>query len=122
MSSKNRITLWWNSKFTSYFIINKIVFFNLNPAFNVKAAASKKKQIDVQANTSILTNLVVQLELAKITLRKETPLIQLIDSPILPLEKIKTSKLQSIIIYGIISFTITAFFLIIANLYKKNIT
>ena len=69
--------------------------YNLNPAFNIKGAPSKKKQIDVQANTAILTNLVVQLELAKITLRKETPLIQLIDSPILPLEKEKFGKLKS---------------------------
>jgi uncharacterized protein involved in exopolysaccharide biosynthesis len=96
--------------------------YNLNPAFNIKAAASKKKQIDVQANTSILTNLVVQLELAKITLRKETPLIQLIDSPILPLEKIKTSKLKSIIIYGALSFLISVFLLILTNIYKKNIS
>jgi hypothetical protein len=74
--------------------------YNLNPAFNIKGAPSKKKQIDVQANTAILTNLVVQLELAKITLRKETPLIQLIDRPILPLQKEKFGKLKSIILGG----------------------
>ena len=68
--------------------------YNLNPAFNIKGAPSKKKQIDVQANTSILTNLVVQLELAKITLRKETPLIQLIDRPILPLDKEQLGKVK----------------------------
>ena len=66
--------------------------YNLNPAYNLKGAPSKRKQIDVQANTAILTNLVVQLELAKITLRKETPLIQLVDRPILPLGKEKFGK------------------------------
>jgi hypothetical protein len=35
--------------------------------------------VDVQANTAILTELVKQSELAKVTLRKETPLIQIID-------------------------------------------
>lgn len=71
--------------------------YNLNPALNIRTAPSKRKQIDVQANTSILTNLVVQLELAKITLRKETPLIQLIDRPIFPLTKEKTGELLSLI-------------------------
>lgn len=77
--------------------------YNLNPALIIKSAPSKKKQIDVQANTTILTNLVVQLELAKITLRRETPLIQLIDSPILPLEKEKFGKLIGLVLGGLIS-------------------
>ena len=72
--------------------------YNLNPAFNIKSTPSKQKQIDVQSNTAILTNLVVQLELAKIALRKETPLIQLIDPPIFPLEKIKLRKFKTLII------------------------
>lgn len=77
--------------------------FNLNPAYNIKGAASKKIQVDVQANTAIITNLVVQLELAKITLRKETPLIQQIDHPILPLEKEKLGKLKTSILVSIFS-------------------
>lgn len=94
--------------------------YNLNPAFNLKGAPSKKKQIDVQANTAILTNLVVQLELAKITLRKETPLIQLIDSPILPLEKNKLSKLKSLILGGFLSFFVTIVYFIFLRLYKSE--
>jgi hypothetical protein len=95
--------------------------YNLNPAFNVKGAMSKKKQIDVQANTAILTNLVVQLELAKITLRKETPLIQLIDRPILPLDNDKFGVLKSTIYTGF--FVIFLYFLIVIfdRIYKKNI-
>ena len=93
--------------------------FNLNPSFNIKAAPSKKKQIDVQANTAILTNLVVQLELAKITLRKETPLIQLIDRPILPLEKEKFGKLKSIILGGFLSAIIYILYLFFGRLFKK---
>ena len=59
--------------------------FNLNPALNVRRAPVARNQVDVQANTAILTELVKQSELAKVTLRKETPLIQVIDKPILPL-------------------------------------
>ena len=93
--------------------------YNLNPAFNVKGANSKKKQIDVQANTSILTNLVVQLELAKITLRKETPLIQLIDRPILPLTKEKFGKLKSLILGGFLVGFLTVFYLIFSQMFRK---
>ena len=96
--------------------------YNLNPAFNVKVAPSKKMQIDVQANTAILTNLVVQLELAKITLRKETPLIQLIDRPILPLSKEKFGKLNSIILGGFLAGFLYVLYLIFGQLYMKMIS
>jgi hypothetical protein len=93
--------------------------YNLNPAFNIKGAPSKKKQIDVQANTAILTNLVVQLELAKITLRKETPLIQLIDRPLLPLPKEKFGKLKSLILGGFLAGFLSILYYILRNLFKK---
>ncbi len=93
--------------------------YNLNPAFNIKGAPSKKKQIDVQANTAILTNLVVQLELAKITLRKETPLIQLIDRPMLPLTNEKFGKLKSLILGGFLAGFLTVLYLVFGQLYKK---
>lgn len=67
--------------------------YNLNPALNVRKTPSTKRQIDVQTNVAILTELVKNLELAKVTLRKDTPLIQVIDTPILPLFKEKTSKI-----------------------------
>ena len=95
--------------------------YNMNPALNVKGAPSKKKQIDVQANTAILTNLVVQLELAKISLRKETPLIQTIDSPILPLDRKKFGRLNALILASFLSSGFYAIFIIIIRLYKKSL-
>jgi len=92
--------------------------YNLNPALNIRTAPSKRKQIDVQANTAILTNLVVQLELAKITLRKETPLIQLIDKPILPLQKEKIGKLKALILGGFFA----GFLIIIYLILKQTLT
>jgi hypothetical protein len=93
--------------------------YNLNPAFNIKGTPNRKSQINVQANIAILTQLVGQLELAKISLRKETPLIQIIDSPILPLQKIATNKLE-LMIYGSLSFFFfSSIFLIIKREYLK---
>lgn len=76
--------------------------YNLNPALNIKRVPSSKRQIDVQANTAILTQLVTNLELARVTLRRETPLIQIIDRPILPLEKVKLSKLKTMLSIGFV--------------------
>jgi uncharacterized protein involved in exopolysaccharide biosynthesis len=95
--------------------------FNLNSAMNVKRSPSASRQIDVQANTAILTQLVGNLELAKVTLRKETPLIQVIDRPILPLEKEKVGKLKSLILGGFLAGFLTVLYIVFSNLYKKLI-
>jgi uncharacterized protein involved in exopolysaccharide biosynthesis len=77
--------------------------FNLNTALNIKRTTSTKRQVDVQANTAILTQLVTNLEMAKVTLLKETPLIQIIDKPILPLPIEKKSKLKGLLFGGLLS-------------------
>lgn len=86
--------------------------FNLNPALNVNRVPSTKKQIDVQANTAILTQLVTNLEMAKVTLLRETPLIQLIDKPTLPLKKEKAGKAKSTVLGGIFAGFLVALYLI----------
>lgn len=94
--------------------------FNLNLALNVERVPSLKKQVDVQANTAILTQLVTNLELAKVALRKETPLIQIIDKPILPLKKIKVGKLRSLMIGGFLG-VLSVIFVIFFRRWWRNI-
>lgn len=89
--------------------------FMLNPALNVNRAPSAKRQVDVQANTAILTELVKQTELAKVTLRKETPLIQVIDRPILPLHKERLGKAKGILMGGIL----TGFLMVLGLIVKR---
>ncbi|OXG08751.1 subunit length determinant protein [Flavobacterium araucananum] len=93
--------------------------FNLNPALNVRRTPSARKQVDVQANTAILTELVKQSELAKVTLRKETPLIQVIDTPILPLVKERFGKLKGLAIGGFLGGFLIVFVLIFRKLLKQ---
>ncbi|RZJ52038.1 MAG: lipopolysaccharide biosynthesis protein, partial [Flavobacterium sp.] len=84
--------------------------FNLNPALNIRKVPSARRQVDVQSNTAILTELIKQTELAKITLRKDMPLIQVIDTPILPLQKKELGKIKGSIIGGfILGFLAVAF-------------
>jgi uncharacterized protein involved in exopolysaccharide biosynthesis len=93
--------------------------YNLNPALNVKRTPSTRRQVDVQANTAILTQLVAQLELSKVSLRKETPLVQLIDRPILPLEKDKVGRLKSLVLGGFLAGFLTVLYLVFGQLYRK---
>ncbi len=90
--------------------------FNLNPALNIRRVPSVRKQVDVQANTAILTELVKQSELAKVTLRRDTPLIQVLDRPILPLKKDKVGKLKGIVMGGFIAGFLILFLLTIKKL------
>ncbi|MHC0442764.1 Wzz/FepE/Etk N-terminal domain-containing protein [Flavobacterium sp. 3-210] len=104
-----------NAAITGVAIANDNTF-NLNPALNVRRAPSARRQVDVQANTAILTELVKQAELAKVTLRKETPLIQVIDRPILPLAKESFTKTKGMILGAILFTCVATLFLVFKRL------
>lgn len=93
--------------------------FMLNPALNVRRTPSARRQVDVQANTAILTELVKQTELAKVTLRKETPLIQVIDRPIFPLSKERFGKAKGIVLGGFFAVFLTVMWLVIRRFLKE---
>ena len=73
---------------------------NPNPITKVSLVPYQKAMIDVQANSAIYQELLKQLELAKVTHRNKTPLIQIIDEPIYPLENSRW-KLFKTLIYGL---------------------
>jgi uncharacterized protein involved in exopolysaccharide biosynthesis len=91
--------------------------FGLNPAMIVRKTPGTRRQVDVQANTAILTQLVTNLEMAKVSLRKETPLIQIIDRPILPLKKEKVGKLKSLLLGSFLAGFLTVLVLIFKKLF-----
>jgi hypothetical protein len=91
---------------------------NANPERSVLHTGSQKKTIDVQASAAVYAELLKNLELAKITLRKETPLIQPIDSPQLPLEIEKPGKVLYPVLGGIIGFILCVFYLV----FKKGLS
>jgi hypothetical protein len=92
---------------------------NPNALKQILRVPSQKRQVDVQANQAILTELVKNLELSKMSLRKETPLIQIIDSPILPLEKEKLSKLKAMVLGGIVGIILATIFLVVKRTLGK---
>ena len=64
-----------------------------------------------------MTELVKQSEMAKVTLRKETPLIQVIDQPILPLKKENFGKAKGIVLGGFLA----GFLVVLGLIFKKII-
>src|SRR5690606_29042677 len=60
---------------------------NPNPARQILRVPSKKREVDVLTNQAILSELVKNLELSRVNLRKEAPLIQIVDAPVYPLKK-----------------------------------
>ncbi|MEJ5961269.1 Wzz/FepE/Etk N-terminal domain-containing protein [Pedobacter immunditicola] len=88
---------------------------NLNPTRQALRAPVQRSQFNAETNKAILGELVKNLELSKITLRKETPLIQVIDNPRLPLEKQALGKFKG----GIIGFSIACFLFSIMILLRK---
>jgi uncharacterized protein involved in exopolysaccharide biosynthesis len=91
---------------------------NANPALQVLHVPSQRKQVDVQANTAILSELVKNLELSKMSLLQATPLIQVIDKPILPLEKEKVGKLKGSVIGAFIGAFLAILFLTIKRIFN----
>ena len=92
---------------------------NANPTLQILHAPSQRRQVDVEANTAMLTELVKNLELAKVSLQKETPLIQIIDRPILPLEQEKLSKLKGLMIGGLLGGILATFILSVKRYYSN---
>ena len=108
-----------NGAITGVAIANDQIY-NLNSALNVQRTSTSKRQIDVQTNSAILVELVKNLELAKMSLRKETPLIQIIDVPRLPLEKIRMSKLITGLSAGLACAFLTVLGLIVSRIFRLN--
>lgn len=107
-----------NSAMTGVAIANDQTY-NLNPALNINRVPSAKRQIDVQANSALLTQLIVNLEVAKANLRKETPLIQIIDRPMFPLDKEKVSRKKYLLIGGTIAGLLIIIILVIWRMFSK---
>ncbi len=92
---------------------------NANPLKQVLLIPQQKKQVDVEASKEVLAELIKNLELAKYTLRKETPLIQFIDQPILPLDNDLVTWSKGITIGAILGIVLSIFILSAIKILKS---
>ncbi len=90
---------------------------NLNPTRQVQRMAPvQRAQFTAETNKAVLEELLKNLELSKISLHKETPLIQVIDEPVFPLEREKIY----IWAYSLAAFLVTIAFTILLLLLRKT--
>jgi hypothetical protein len=87
---------------------------NVNPLRQVSQVGAQRKGIDVQVNSALYTDLAKNLQASGMVMRQETPFIQIVDSPILPLEKQRLGKAKSALVFAFIGgFLAVAFFVVL---------
>ncbi|MBS7563849.1 hypothetical protein KHS38_05485 [Mucilaginibacter sp. Bleaf8] len=94
--------------------------FNLNPAITVQRSGSLFNQARATAFAAAYTEVMRNLEIAKINLQKETPLYRIIDEPELPLDASRVSALKYTVVSAVIGFLIIAVVLSAQSLLKRT--
>lgn len=85
---------------------------NLNPSKQLMAVSQQKYQTQIQLTGAAYAELTKNIEILKLDLAREMPLIQIIDTPILPLEKERLGKAKGMIIGGFLAgFLIVSYLL-----------
>ncbi|WP_448697784.1 hypothetical protein ACFGVR_13435 [Mucilaginibacter sp. AW1-3] len=106
-----------NRTFSSTAVMNDHTY-NLNPSLTVQRSGSIFNQAKANAFAGAYTEVMRNLEVAKITLQKETPLYRIIDEPELPLSPTATNKRKYIIYASAIVAVLMGIILISIRFYK----
>lgn len=93
---------------------------NLNPTRQAqRLVPTQRAQFSAETNKAILGQLIQNLEMAKMALMKEAPLIQEVDEPIYPLMNTKLSKSLYTVIGAILAGFFVFIFLFTNRIYNK---
>ena len=93
---------------------------NANPLRTSAMVESRKRQVDVQATGAVYGEIVKNLEIAKVSHRNNSPLIQIIDSPRLPLNRTEIRLVKGMVLGAVIVGILTLFALYFRRLYQKH--
>lgn len=86
---------------------------DINPLYKTGTAVAVETTIrDKTMLATIFASVTQNLEMAKFTLSQETPVIQIVDAPILPLIKVKMSRLKTAAVFSPICVLMLIFFLV----------
>ncbi len=92
---------------------------NINPVFKTQSVPMEISNRDKFVLQTLYGEIVKNLELAKITLSQETPLVQIIDKPIMPLKEEGRGRIKGAINWGLIIGLLAFVFLIIKSTFQK---
>lgn len=92
---------------------------NINPARQIMTVEQQKYQTTIQLTGTAYAKLVENIEILKLDLAQETPLIQIIDKPIMPLYKSGWGKIKSIVVGGVLGGFLIVTWLLLVYFYKR---
>jgi len=92
---------------------------NLNPTRQAqRVVPSQEAQFSAETNKAMLSQLLQNLELAKMSLMQEQPLIQVVDRPVYPLKVNRLGKVKGILLGGVLFGALTIFYLFFVKWYR----
>ena len=94
---------------------------NANPLKTTLRVAPQRKKVDVDAATAMYVELARNLETRRMALAQETPLIQIVDGPIYPLDVIRPSSVKLAIMGALLFAVLTSIILILVKWYRSII-
>lgn len=92
---------------------------NLNPALQASTVVAQRSQYNISILTAAYSEVLKNLEMAKFSLQRETPLIQVIDRPIYPLENKKKGRLYGAVLFAFFGGILCIFILYISFSLKE---
>jgi len=95
---------------------------NMNPARNLATVSTEVASRDKIMLQTVYGEVIKNLELAKLTMAQETPIIQIVDSPIYPLRKEKLGKLKGLVLGGLIAGILASIALIVRKIFADIMT
>ncbi|HEU4610393.1 MAG TPA: lipopolysaccharide biosynthesis protein [Chitinophagaceae bacterium] len=92
---------------------------NQNPARQMASVDMEVQARDKMVLQTMYAEVMKNLELSKMTMAQETPLVQIVDTPILPLEKEKFGKTLGVLLGGFLGGALIVIYLIGKKLYNE---
>jgi hypothetical protein len=94
---------------------------NINTAYQTAAVPKIKNENDAILYGAVYAEVLKNLETLKLDLARETPIVQIIDSPRYPLKKDKLGKLKGIILGGLVGGIIITAYLLLMSYFKREL-
>ena len=95
---------------------------DINPLYRTRNSVAVETTIrDKTLLATIFASVTQNLEMAKFTLSQETPVIQIVDTPLLPLKREKLSKIKSGLLCALLTTFLFLFWLVIKRYYVKAV-
>ncbi|MGY6522147.1 MAG: exopolysaccharide biosynthesis protein [Mongoliitalea sp.] len=94
---------------------------NANPLMQTGTVEGRKRQIDIQATSAVYSEVVKNLEIAKVNHRNNSPLIQLVDAASYPIPRSELKLSKGIVLGGLIALFLVFILLYVRKIYELHV-